>query len=47
MSPTPTKLFLYVVIFSLVPVVVLAGIIILAVLEWAAIFIRRLWNELF
>ena len=46
MTPTPTKLFLYVVIFSLVPVVVLAGIIILAALEWAAIFIRRLWDGL-
>lgn len=46
MSPTPTKLFLYVVIFALVPVTVLAGIIIVAALEWAAIFIRRIWNGL-
>lgn len=46
MPVTPTKLFLYVVVFALVPVTVLAGIIILAALEWAVIFIRRLLHGL-
>lgn len=44
MMPTPTKLFLYLVVFALVPITVFAGIIILAALEWAAIFLRRIWD---